>query len=291
MKTNSIVYKTNKILGNKHIFVTVRLNDECENGHQDFAITANIYEAGKPKTGRYYLSGGCCHDEILKAFPEFKIFVNLHLCDYKGIPMHAVANGYYHMHEGFNSKSTGEAHKSEYCEYYRVTPEQYEALISAPSKIQFALLLDKLGVLNQWEQEANTAIAELERLSGQTFLVDSKRTQYIAPTPEEIAEEEEKQRTGYYTPEAVNRRHDAKIKNKIAEMTAEAENKIKEIREELDLQIQVMKIAGEKAIWQFIYYRHEKKVKINWKDYDKISDEMANLLKEKLVLPEGVTFE
>lgn len=194
MKTNSIVYKTDKIVGNEHIFVNVRLNDECKNGHQDFAITADIYKAGKPKTDRYHISGGCCHEEIIEAFPEFKIFVNLHLCDYKGIPMHAVANGYYHMREGFNSKTTGEAHKAKYCEYYRITTRQYDVLKNAHSQTDFAILLVKLGILNQWEQEANEAIAELEKLTGQTFFVDSKKNQYVAPTPEEVIEEEEKQK-------------------------------------------------------------------------------------------------
>lgn len=82
--------------------IRIRLNDECKNGHQDFAITADIWEKGKLRTDRYWIMGGCCHEEIIATRPDLKIFVDLHLCDYKGIPMHAVENGFYHLREGFN---------------------------------------------------------------------------------------------------------------------------------------------------------------------------------------------
>ena len=97
MKTNSLKYSTRKVVGNKDITVNIRLNDECKNGHQDFSITGEIYQAGKPRNDRNMIMAGCCHEEILKYFPQFKIFIDLHLCDYKGIPMHAAANMHYHM--------------------------------------------------------------------------------------------------------------------------------------------------------------------------------------------------
>lgn len=289
--TNSIVYKTNKIVGNEHVFVTIRLNDECTNGHQDFSITADIYEAGKPKIDKYHISGGCCHDDILKAFPEFKIFVDLHLCDYKGIPMYAVQNGYYHMHEGFNSKSIGEAHKNEFCEYYRVTPVQYDSLMAAPSKILFAYLLKDLGVLHQWEMQANKAISMLESLTGLTFVVDSVRTQYNEPSLAELTEETNRLNNGYYSPSALQDREKAKQDKYISDLIAQAEKKISEIREDLDIDIQAYKIGGQKAKDQIIYYKHTKKVKINWRDYDRLPENMVDKLKLELVLPAGVSFE
>ena len=77
--------------------IKIRLDDECENGHQDFSITGDIYQKGKPKTDRYFLSGGCIHEEILKVRPDLKIFVNLHLSDYDGVPMHPTANMIYFL--------------------------------------------------------------------------------------------------------------------------------------------------------------------------------------------------
>ena len=42
--------------------ISIRLNDECKNGHADFSITADAKEY---YNGRWQDSfGGCCHDEI-----------------------------------------------------------------------------------------------------------------------------------------------------------------------------------------------------------------------------------
>ncbi len=55
-----------------------------------FAITADGRDHGSE-------FGGCCHDLILEHFPQFADLVALHLSDNKGVPMHATANGFYHL--------------------------------------------------------------------------------------------------------------------------------------------------------------------------------------------------
>lgn len=177
MKTKSLKYTTTKVVNGKDITVKIRLNDECKNGHQDFAITADIYQAGKPKIDRNLISAGCCHEEILKYFPEFKIFVDLHLCDYKGIPMHAAANMHYHIN---SDKMSIE----KFCNYYRITESQYDMLKGAYSKVHFAILLAQSPILSQWEHQAKEAIELLEQLTGYKLLIDSKRTQLTMPTRE-----------------------------------------------------------------------------------------------------------
>ena len=179
--SNSLIYKANKIVDNEHIYVTIKLNDKCKNGHQDFSITCDIYEAGKPKIDRYFLGCECIHDAILKHFPEYKIFIKLHLCDHKGIPMHPTANGFYFLTNGFNNTPVNsENFKSEFCEYYRITAKQFDELKTAKNKTQYALKFENLNILAQWEEEANEAIKILENLTGTQFLVDSKITQYVA---------------------------------------------------------------------------------------------------------------
>lgn len=272
--------------------IKIRLNDECNNGHQDFAITATIWQKGKPRTDRYFISGGCCHDEILATNPDLKIFVDLHLCDYKGIPMHAIENGFYHLHEGFNdTKPENPNFKKEFCDYYRITPYQFDSLNTSENKIQYATKLIALGILKQWETQANEAISRLEKMTGNNFLVDSKRTQFNAPTPEEIKDEELKQASGYYTPEAKEIRNKEEIEKQKMVLKNEFDKKINDLIEEHNIKLQVLVIGGKAALDNCIYYNHTKELAFNWRGYDKISDELIEKIKSKIKLGEGVTFE
>ena len=77
---------------NYTITVGMRFDDNCNNGHEDFAIIADIRE-----NGREYM-GGCCHDEIARRFPEFAPLIKWHLVGVEG-PMHYIANTTYHADE------------------------------------------------------------------------------------------------------------------------------------------------------------------------------------------------
>jgi hypothetical protein len=291
--TNDI--KTNILAHDKDgnpIYIRIRLNDECKNGHQDFAITADIYEKDKPKIDRYCLGGGCMHEEIVKARPDLKIFIDLHLCDYKGIPIHCVSNGFYHLIEGFNNTKPGNpAFISKYCEYYRITADQFNELSKSKNEIQFAILLKSLGILKQWEKQASNAIELLENLTNTTFIVDSKRTQYIEPTEEEIKKEEERVKNGYYTIEAEQAREEARRDKIIQKLKAEADKEIKKAKTEYEVKKQVLIIGGEKALNNCIFYNHTNTLAFNWRGYESISEELINKIKESIVLPKSVTIE
>jgi hypothetical protein len=75
----------------------IRFDDECGNGHNTFAVTADIFRAiqyrGKVRTED--IGGGCCHDDIAAAFPELAHLIRWHLFDQTG-PMHYVANTVFH---------------------------------------------------------------------------------------------------------------------------------------------------------------------------------------------------
>ena len=90
--------------GKEKIEVSIRLSDPCCNGHNDFAITATIWEL----RGKRWVdvAGGCLHEEILKHFPQFQIFVDLHLCDDNGVPMYPIANNPY---TGFFTQKKGQS--------------------------------------------------------------------------------------------------------------------------------------------------------------------------------------
>jgi len=75
------------------IIANVRYDDECGNGHNTFSITADIQRKGNNKQW-YEDSGGCCHDEVAKHFPELAPLIKWHLCGSDG-PLHYVANTVY----------------------------------------------------------------------------------------------------------------------------------------------------------------------------------------------------
>lgn len=77
------------------ITATVRHDDECGNGHNTFAITARIDR--KAGDNRWVEdSGGCCHDEVAKQFPELAPLIKYHLMSTDG-PLHYIANTVYHV--------------------------------------------------------------------------------------------------------------------------------------------------------------------------------------------------
>lgn len=258
-KSNDLRYTTVKIVGNKKIIVKIRLNDECKNGHQDFAITADIYE--KAKNGQYYYScGGCYHDEILKYFPQFKLLIDLHLSDYSGAPMYAVENGFYHLQN---------SDKKTVIEFLRISEEQYNKLTHAEDKDYFKYLLYSECIVNQWIKEASLAIQLIEELTGMEFVNDSKRSQIAPLTDEEKRLIESRLIDGYYTVDAINlRKNEAKqaAKNK---QILDLQNSFFEEKTKLEseLNVKMFLLENDFSIENFIYYNHTNEGVFNWKNY------------------------
>lgn len=186
MKTNILSYTASKNYVENgttyRIDVKIQLTDECKNGVCHWSVTADIYE--KRKNGRVLnVCGGCCHEEILKHFPEFKQFVNLHLSDCYGAPLYAVENGYYHMKN--SSKET-------VMDYLRITETEYNLLCQSEDEQYFRYLLYSMGIVNRWNEESRTAIKDLEALTGNEWVnpyeYDKERKHIEAFTDEEAAE-------------------------------------------------------------------------------------------------------
>lgn len=70
--------------------VTIRHDDACRNGHNSFAITADVRIPGQ----RGIEAGGCLHDEITAVFPELAHLIKWHLSSTDG-PLHYVSNTCY----------------------------------------------------------------------------------------------------------------------------------------------------------------------------------------------------
>jgi hypothetical protein len=295
MKTNDLRFTENRVARNGEQWtISIRLNDECSNGHQDFSLTGACYEAGKRKTERNRIHCGACGDEIAKLFPAYEIFNKLHLCDYKGIPMYCVANGYYHLTRGFERYEDGETLKSKFCKEYRVSGDQFDKLSVAESKAHYAILLEENNIFKQWKEEADAAIKKLEELTGNEFVVDSVKTQYDKPSNREIENEKERLNNGYYSEENKSKRAQEAELKELQKINEEETKNIDKIKIEYVIKRLLFKVS-KKAYNNYIYYDHTKQIAFNWRDFDnnKMTDTEIQEVKHALTgkLPKGVTIK
>jgi len=182
MKTANIKHKIDRNTSKLNCIVQIRLNDENKNGYQDFSLTGTFWKPKRIRDDKNLIAGGCCHEEILKHFPELQIFADLHLADYTGVPMYAVENGFYHLKHGFNrTQRDAPEFAAEFAKYYRMTPEQFEVISKSETRLQYAINIKELGILDQWHKQAQEAIATLEKMTGLEFEVNSTKTQFNMP--------------------------------------------------------------------------------------------------------------
>lgn len=74
--------------------VTLRFDDHCGNGRQDFGITADITTPASRRRDDVEACG-CLHDDITCIFPELEPLIKWHLVSTNG-PMHYVENTLFH---------------------------------------------------------------------------------------------------------------------------------------------------------------------------------------------------
>ncbi len=106
MTTTTVVKRQTKTYGPRvytqdgqtyKLTATVRYDDECNNGHNSFAITGAQYR--KNGNGSWSEdSFGCLHDDIAKHFPELAPLLKWHLTSSDG-PMYYIENTVYHADE------------------------------------------------------------------------------------------------------------------------------------------------------------------------------------------------
>jgi hypothetical protein len=112
----------------------LEINISTERG---FSITADFYEnrEGENASPRRWAMGGCLHDEIIAAAPEFKSLVDLHLSNLEGVPIHAFENGFYWLAKSAGIRQKYEPEQSaetcfQYlCEHLRVSLTEVNQII------------------------------------------------------------------------------------------------------------------------------------------------------------------
>lgn len=295
MKTNELSYNVTKFYAENGITykmnVRISLDDYCNNGVCDWSITADIYE--KRRNGRFvWCTSGCCHDEILKRFPEFKTFIDLHLCNHYGQPMCPVENGFYHLKN---------SDKETTINYLRITETEYDMLRNnTEDELYFKHLLYTLGIVDRWKQKSLKAIKQLEALTGNTWENPYKPENecfVLKLTDEERTLIENRIKEGYYTSEAIQARKDQKkreeYEKKRNEIIADFEKEIQKAENRKLVRLAVLD-AGI-SLKNVIYYDHSNELAFNWNDYEeKVTqeqfDKFINTV-DKTRLPENITFK
>lgn len=268
----------------------ILLADDCKNNICNWSITADIYE--QRKNGRFvWCAGGCCHEEILKRFPQFKMFVDLHLSNHYGAPMYPVENGFYHITN--SSKETA-------INYLRITEMEYNLLYQAEDKQYFKYLLYVLGIVERWKRESNEALKKLEELTGQTwenpYKPENERFT-LKLTEEERTTITNRINEGYYRSEAVQARKDEEKRKAYEKKRAEIINdcKKKQQKAENEKRVMLAVLDAGLSLRNVIYYDHSNELVFNWKDYEtKVTENDFNKFVSSVnrsLLPAGITFK
>lgn len=277
MKTK-LEHRITRIQGNEKFVIRIQLADDCKNGHEDFSLTAVIYE--NTIGGWREAGGGCCHEEIHKVAPELDQFARLHLSDCNGVPMYAVANGFYWYRGLFadqlgesNGPGTGSSAKSpDECrrilqDHLRASDSELEALLALSPRNQdeFSHALETLGFRAKWKSEAEAAIKELERLTGEKFASRASRITWEPLSTDKVALIAERRNSGYYLPENVAKRDEetrkAKLEAKLSAIRKGYADKRDKLAKKEAVELYLAEfVPGANAI----YYDHTNDLCFNW---------------------------
>jgi hypothetical protein len=287
--TNDLRHSITVESGNEKTVIKFRLNDECGNGHEDFSLTADIYERRTPTSPWRESGGGCCHEHILTLRPllpahiarGLRAFTALHLSDSEGCPMHAASNAFYwfagarpdgagqqyHGGSGASGKTPDEC-KRIFLEHIRGNEDDFAKIAAFGPRTaeEMSYCLEDLGFRHQWRLEAQAAIRDLEKWTGQTFQSHATRSQWPALAPEAKALLLQRRAEGYYTPEAIAARDAAakaaKADKARAEIHAEFTAKVTKATKQRDIALFLLDrgVSGD----NIIFYDHTNELAFNW---------------------------
>ncbi len=237
--------------GKGDLVVTMELVDECKNGHEDFSITVTNYQTG---------SSGCIHEDIVERVPKLKFLVDLHLSDFKGVPMYAVANGFYYLKEARKDKDY-----TQFKKYLRLTDAEVKLFKEKGyDELMFKYIIEQ-GILQRWYAEALYAIVWLETESQQTFKAFGK-SHYTPLTKEELILLVKRIGEDYYSPKQEKlRQQKLKKEQKLALLQRQKDRFASESDHlKIDNALKVALIQSNLSTSSAIYYSHSDKIAFNW---------------------------
>ncbi len=241
MKKNELKYKETKQIGkNTFIDVEIGLRYIKENGYSYFYAVGDVYELKRMR--EKVISSGSIHEEILKYFPEFKIFVQLHVNSSYGMPVHMLSNLKFAID---NNKI------DEICCYLGISDVMAKELICWGEEIDYIkYFLEENDIIYHLRSKANKAIKMLEELTGNEFENPDVLGIYdYEPLNNDTKEKIKKMHeNGYFTMDNVIKRRDEKIKELNLKFLEKEKMKLEKEKREIDNEIKVLEYLCDEGI-------------------------------------------
>lgn len=241
MKKNELKYKETKQIGkNTFIDVEIGLRYIKENGYSYFYAVGDVYELKRMR--EKVISSGSIHEEILKYFPEFKIFVQLHVNSSYGMPVHMLSNLKFAID---NNKI------DEICRYLGISDVMAKELICWGEEIDYIkYFLEENDIIYHLRSKANKAIKMLEELTNDEFENPDVLGLYdYDPLNNDTKEKIKKMHeNGYFTMDNVIKRRDEKIKELNLKFLEKEKMKLEKEKREIDNEIKVLEYLCDEGI-------------------------------------------
>lgn len=280
MKTNCIKVDHTLRQGGMIVQLHARLNDECGNGFEDFAITYELYEGHI--SDRTMVGGGRADytdDKYVRAAIRtfgLEPVERVHLCDMNGLPMHPLANALYWAKE-----RQFETFKN----YLRLTDDEAKVAYYIDSELGLYTWLSDKGIFRRWKREADEAIKAIIGDRDFEFESTARKPQGhlyfsngVEPTAGAIQSELDLIREGYYAPEKSEQRlRDRKVYELQKTFARDEEywqKKIDEMERDRAVKREIMRVLVEhfdeferpfEVYGNVIFYTHKNELAFNWR--------------------------
>lgn len=241
MKKNELKYNETKQIGkNTFIDVEIGLKYIEANGYSYFCATGEKYNLNGGIKNVFDF--GCIHDEIVKYFPEFKIFVNLHGNDSYGMPEYMLSNLKFAID---NNKIDA------ICRTLHISKGMAKEIICWGEDIDYLkYFLEENDIIYHLRSKAKKAIKLLEKLTGDEFenpdilgIFD-----YIPLGKEGKDRIKKMHEKGYFTIDNVIKRRGEKMREIQMQRLESEKKKLESEKKEIDNEIQVLQYLFDRGI-------------------------------------------
>lgn len=241
MKKNELKYKETKKIGeNTFIDVEIGLRYIKEKGYSYFYAVGDVYELKRAR--KKIISSGCIHEEILKYFPEFKVFVQLHGNYSYGMPMYMLSNIKFAID---NNKIDA------ICRYLGISDVMAKELICWGEEIDYLkYFLEENDIIYHLRSKADKVIKMLEELTNEEFENPDVLEIYdYMPLDNDTKEKIKKMNeNGYFTMDNVIKRRDEKIKELNLKFLEKEKMKLEKEKREIDNEIKALEYLCDEGI-------------------------------------------